>query len=79
MLFPIDRLKTYAADKPPKLEKEYVNPESIERVRESGTFDGEPCVDVLVRGEWVRCLGTVQEVGHAVNEMAQAYASWQPE
>ena len=73
MLLHIDRLVQKAADKPAKLKPELVNPASIERVREAGEYGGESCVEVFVCGEWVRCLGTVQQVGHAVNELLGIY------
>ena len=76
MLMTIERVKSIGSTEQVLVE-ERVNPEAIERVRESGQHQGRDCVDVLVHGEWVRCLGTVQQVGHTVNELALAQVSEQ--
>jgi len=67
VLIPIKRVEQRAADKPPEITTEYVHPESIQRVREARASTQGPTVDILVRGEWIRVLGTVEEVGHTVN------------
>ena len=68
MLLRVERVKSISSTKS-EVWDEYINPESIERVRDSGKRGDERCVEVLIGGEWLRCLGTVQQVGHAVNEL----------
>ena len=68
MLIPIERLTRKDASRPPVIKQEGVNPESIERVRDAEVHGiDERCVDILVEGEWIQALGTVQEVLQAVN------------
>ena len=73
MLLHIDRIKTFASDKPPLRVAEAVNPEVIERVREGDDYTSPStglagsCVEILVDAEWIRCLGTVEEVLRCVN------------
>lgn len=67
MLLSFQRILRKAADKPARVTEELVSADCVERVRESGEHEGQPCVDILAEGEWIRCLGTVQDVGHTVN------------
>ncbi len=68
MLIPMERLVRKDASRPPAVSLEGVNPESIERVRDAEVKGiDERCVAILVDGEWLECLGTVQEVLQAVN------------
>ncbi len=70
MLIPIQRLVRKDASAPPEVKQEAINPESIERVREADVRGIEdPCVSVKVDGEWIECLGTVQDVLEFVQEL----------
>lgn len=63
MLIPIERLVRKNASALPKVQQEAINPESIERVREAEVQGiKEPCVSIKTDGEWIECLGTVQDV-----------------
>ena len=63
MLMPIKRLIRRSADTPPDITQESVNPECIERVRGVEVKGiGEPCVEIMVNGEWILALGAEQEV-----------------
>lgn len=70
MLISIERLMRRDASLPPAIKLEAVNPESIERVRDAEVKGiDEACVAIQLNGEWLECLGTVQEVLRAVNEI----------
>ena len=67
MLLPVKRIEQITSERA-RVVHEFLNPEDITRVCESNPHDGTPCVEVLVCGEWLRCLGTVEEVGRAVQQ-----------
>lgn len=68
MLVIVSRLLRRDAAGVPEVVEEALNPESIERVRpcqEKGI--DEPCVRLLIDGEWISCLGTVETFVKAAN------------
>ena len=71
MLRHIEQLARKDASRPPVIKQEAVNPESIERVRDIEVKGiDERCVEILVDGEWIKALGTVQEFSQRVNAIA---------
>ncbi len=68
MLAEVRALNVVASCMKPDEKREWIDPESIERVQEVEVFGiDEPCCRLLIGNEWLTCIGTAEEFVKASN------------
>lgn len=68
MLVEVQRVTTKAADKPPEIAAEYLDPQEIVRVQEAAVHGiDEPCSRLQVGEEWIICIGEMEVFVKAAN------------